>query len=125
MINRKSLITDIRESRYFNYDSIFEALVFQEIPDRVPEFKTEKRFRRRGFKIEFDLVHEDIEIINGYIDKRSSTFLKRVKRSNIIDSKYVTATHSEALPLHGIHYFEVKILPSHNQNVVNKIFIGL
>ena len=125
LINRKSLITEIRESRYFNYDSIFEALVFQEIPDRIPEFKTEKRFRRRGFKIEFDLVHEDIEVINGYIDKRSSTFLKRVKRSNIIDSKYVTATHSEALPLHGIHYFEIKILPSHNQNVVNKIFIGL
>ena len=125
LINRKSLITDIRESRYFNYDSIFEALVFQDIPDRIPEFKTEKRFRRRGFKIEYDQVHEDIEVINSFIDKKTTTLLKRVKRSNIIDSKYVTATHSDPLPLHGIHYFEVKIMPSQNQNVVNKIFIGL
>ena len=99
-------------------------MVFQEIPDRNPEFKTEKRFRRRGFKVDYDLVHEDIKVENTY-DNRRTTIFKRIKKSQLNELKYVTATHSEPLPLHGIHYIEVKIMPSQNANASSKIFIGL
>ena len=99
-------------------------MIFQDIPDRWSEFKTDKKFRRRGFKVDYDLVHEDIQVENTY-DNRRTTIFKRIKKSQLNESRYVTATHSEALPLHGIHYFEIKILPSQNQNSTNKIFVGL
>jgi len=125
LVSRRALITEIRDSRYFTDDSIIEALKFQEDPDLLPNHTSEKRFRRRGYKIDFDLVHEDIEVTQAYVEKRSSTFFKRVKKSHLNETRYVTATHSEELPLHGIHYFEIKMLPSQNQNVTSKIFVGL
>lgn len=51
--------------------------------------------------------------------------MKRKKKTELNKSRYVTATHSEPLPLHGIHYFEIKIYPSRNHNVTNKVFVGL
>lgn len=124
MINRKHLITSVRESKYFSYDSIFDALVYQDFPERTLG-KQMKKFRRRGFRVDFDLVHNDIEISQKNAEKRISTFLKRVKKQDQNDLKYVTATHSEPLPLHGLHYFEIMIMPSENQNIANKIFVGL
>lgn len=124
LINRKELITKIRDSKYFADDSIFEALIFQEFPERLNN-KSLKKNRRRGFKVEFDLVHENIEVKPNPVDKRISMLLKRVQKSETNESRYVTATHSEPLPLHGLHYFEIMILPSENQNVANKIFVGL
>jgi hypothetical protein len=124
LINRKKLLIEIRESRFFTDDSIFEALIFQDVPDRLPN-TTDKRFRRRGFKVEFDTIHNNIEVIQMNVERKMSTFLKRTKKSEFNESRYVTATHSESLPLHGIHYLEVKILPTKNQSVTNKLFVGL
>lgn len=124
LINRKNLITTVRESRYFTDDAIFEALIYQEVPNKIPN-ATEKCFRRRGFKVDFDLVHEDIKIEQNSVEKKISTFFKRVSKSEMNESRFVTATHSEPLPLHGIHYFEVKIMPTRNLNAASKVFVGL
>lgn len=124
LINRTDLITVIRESRYFTDDAIFEALIFQDVPYKIGN-KNEKRFRRRGVKIDFDYVHDNIEVSYVNVGKNSSTFLKRNRKTEFNESRYVTATHSEALPLHGVHYIEIKIFPSRNQNVTNKVFVGL
>jgi hypothetical protein len=124
LINRCELITLIRESNYFTYDDIFEALIYQEVPERI-ENPNEKKFRRRGFKVDFDQCHSDIEIIHKNSGKKSSTIFKRINKSEMNENRYVTATHSDPLPLHGIHYFEIKLLPSPNQNITSKVFVGL
>jgi len=124
LINRSELITIIRESRYFSDDDIFEALIFQDVPDRIRN-PHEKKFRRRGVKIDFDCIHQDIEVVNENNGRKSSTILKRIQKSGMNENRYVTATHSDPLPLHGIHYFEIKLHPSPNQNITSKIFVGL
>jgi hypothetical protein len=108
LIDRKKLITEIRESKFFSDDAIFEAIMYQDVPENIDNIN-EKRFRRRGFKLEFDNVHDHIEVTQSNIQKKISTLLKRTRNSEFSASRYVTATHSEPLPLHGIHYIEIKL----------------
>lgn len=124
LINRSELITVIRESKYFTDDDIFEALIFQDVPEKIGNIQ-QKKFRRRGFKVDYDYCHPDIEVSHQNKRGKSSLMLKRVCKSDMSENKYVTATHSDPLPLHGIHYFEIKLLPSQNANITSKVFIGL
>ena len=122
LISIKSLVTEIRSSGYFTDDAIFEALRFKTAPEEFPR-PASKEFKNRGYKLNFDFIHPEIEVSRGASD--GSTFFKRVAASEKTENAYVSAISTSPLPLHGIHYWEIRLLNNKNPNISRKVFVGI
>jgi len=50
--------------------------------------------------------------------------LSRDKICQSVDDSVISAIMGEAIPLHGIHYWEIKLKPD-NPNLLKKVYVGL
>lgn len=78
------------------------------------------RFRYRGIRTVFDHKHFDLSVI------REGSYLKvsRDKVCQSADDSTISAIMGDPLPLHGIHYWEIK-LRTCNPSFLKKVYVGL
>lgn len=71
LMNMKQLVTDIKQSGFFDDQAIFEALQFQvarEVLDRE-KVMTDIKFIHRGIRTQFDHKHFDLSIKEDLTDR--------------------------------------------------------
>jgi hypothetical protein len=126
LINKRDLVTTIKKSNFFHYDSIFEALTYQFAPDDLDERLLQHSwFWPRGFNTNFIQIHENLEMrqaVGLFNDTR--TIFTWVDKNESNEFKYVSAFTNE-IPLHGIHYFEFRLHSKSQSNYIPKVFVGL
>jgi hypothetical protein len=136
LMNMKQLVTDIKFSGYFEDKAIFEALQFQ-VAREVLERTNDLKFVHRGIRTQFDHKHFDLSIkedlaenMNIFTTAQStqpvqkSLQIVRDKFCQSTDDSTIAAIMGEPLPMHGIHYWEVK-LKTENPSFLKKVYLGL
>lgn len=133
LINMKQLVTDIKFSGFFDDQSIFEALQFQ-VAQEVIENQNSAKFVHRGIRTTFDHKHFDLGIreiltpgkLGGILGNQIQEYisLQRDKVCQSTDDSTISAITGEPLPLHGIHYWEIK-LKTENPANLKRVQIGL
>ncbi|TNV83722.1 hypothetical protein FGO68_gene7074 [Halteria grandinella] len=134
-ISVKSLVSDIKLSGNFTDAQIFEAIQFQ-VAKEVLEplhIKNAIQFKRRGMMFDFSkTAHECLKVESS--DDSKVVSIQRTLQSDASRNPYpcyVSCISSEPLPLHGIHYFEIRIKtsasnnPSLPQSLLKQVFFGL
>jgi hypothetical protein len=117
----KTLVTEIKGSGLFEDATLFQAIQFN-VAREVLGSETlllDLRFIQRGLLTCFDFKHFDLSIVAGEDPREmhasQNNFFFRIKRDKICqstDESCLSAIMSEALPFHGIHYWEFKIKAS-------------
>lgn len=63
----------------------------------------------------FDQKHPCVQVTQKFVnDNKNNSRLIISRNSNVSEQCYVSALMSEPLPLHGIHYWELKIKSPNN-----------
>lgn len=144
LINMKQLVTNIKFSNFFEDKDIFEALQFQVAKDVLSQTKLDSdiKYEHRGIRTHFDHKHYDLSITEDVKDQsclvttdsgtsfishqkvQKSLVIKRDRVCQSTDDSTISAIMGESLPLHGIHYWELKLKTDNPANL-KKVFIGL
>ena len=100
------------------------------------------KYEHRGIRTQFDYKHYDLSIAEDVKDQScvvttdtGTSFVshQKVQRSLTIrrdrvcqspDDSTISAIMGESLPLHGIHYWELKLKTDNPANL-KKVFVGL
>jgi len=76
-------------------------------------------------------VHADLNVeeqpyLTPFLCPLGSTIIKRVQATESMARNYVSAIFTEELPLHGLHYFEIRVKNKSGQEMnPRRVYVGL